>query len=141
MMSFDRSSLELGEGNFTLNRGLLFDVYVHGDHDGLKLDFVDFHSRVPQVSPFAMPSLSNFPRPSRIGQTEEHTISKSTNHSVKPPLVTLCFNSSCKLPSVQYLVTATKNRVSLRFQMEPHCRRRRLPRHRFGRQVQRRRLC
>ena len=34
-----------------------------GDHGGLALDFVDFHSGVLPVIPFAMPSLLNFHHP------------------------------------------------------------------------------
>ena len=36
---------------------------IQGDHSGLWLDFVDFHSRVPPVCPFAMQSLPNLHLP------------------------------------------------------------------------------
>ena len=52
-----------------------------GEHGGSRLDFVDFHSGVPAVRPFAMSYLPNFHLPKQ--RQEEQTKSKSTKCSVK----------------------------------------------------------
>ena len=45
--------IEVGENSFVI-------ISQQGDHDGLGLYFVDCHSGVPPVCPFAMSSLPNF---------------------------------------------------------------------------------
>ena len=51
-------------------------IEIQGEHGGLSLDFVDFHSGVPPVCPFAM---DIFSCPSRIAQTEDNPIQSQLN--------------------------------------------------------------
>ena len=67
-----------------------YKIYIQGDYGGLMLDFVDFDSEVPPVSPFAMPSLPNFhlPKQNWVGrginpnQSQLNLISNHHGHPV-----------------------------------------------------------